>query len=344
LGKKSSKTKSTSAPWAPAQPILLGAGQGITDIVNGNKDNLAGIESGITGGTIPGIQGQIAQQGQQLQPGYGYIGNTLANNPGNANPANSFLQSTLGGQYLNSNPYVQQLAQFAGQQAGNSIDSAFSMAGRTGSDDHATDLARGVTQAELQPLLQNYQYERGLQDQAAGQLSGNYNTGLGVQSQAAGMLPGYSTSQFAGYSPLLGAQQLAGQLPYYGANALGSIGGLYNGYGTQTSTQPGGWLNGLLSAGASLGSAAILAGSGGAAAPAMGLALSDRRLKTNITKVREARDGLGEYTWNWKSDPNGPAVRGVIADEVERLRPWAFVPNFKGDFAGVNYAALGSME
>lgn len=331
MSKKSSKTKSTSAPWAPAQPILLGAGQGITDIVNGNKDNLAGIESGITGGTIPGIQGQIAQQGQQLQPGYGYIGNTLANNPGNANPANSFLQSTLGGQYLNSNPYVQQLAQFAGQQAGNSIDSAFSMAGRTGSGDHATDLARGVTQAELQPLLQNYQYERGLQDQAAGQLSGNYNTGLGIQSQAAGMLPGYSTSQFAGYTPLLGAQQLAGQLPYYGANALGNVGGLFNGYGTQTSTNPGGgWMNGLLSAGASLGSAAIMA--------------SDRRLKTNIELEFRAPDGLGWYSWNWRSNPNGEREHGVIADEVEKLRPRAFVKGFvNGIYDGVNYAALGGM-
>jgi hypothetical protein len=295
MGKKSTKTTSTSTPWSPAQPILLGAGQGITDIVNGNQGNLSGLESGLTGGVIPGIQGQIAQQGQQLQPGYDYINSTLS--PG----------------YLNTGQaQAQALANFAGQQAGNSINSSFSEAGRTGSGNHATDLARGVTQAELAPLLQNLQYNQG------------------IQQQAAGMLPGYSASQFAGYTPLLGAEQLAGQLPYYGANALGNIGGLYGGYGTQTGQQPGGWLNGLLGAGASLGSAAIMA--------------SDRRLKTKIKLEFRAPDGLGWYSWNWKSNPDGEREQGVIADEVAKFRPQAFVKGFvRGIYDGVNYAALGTV-
>jgi hypothetical protein len=332
MGKKTTKTTSSSTPWAPAQPILTGAGNDILNTVQGNAGNLSNVESGITGSTIPGIQAQMGQQAQQLQPGYNYIGSTLANNPGLANPANAQLSAYGNGGYLNeNNAAVQQLAQFAGQQAGNSINSAFSSAGRTGSGDHATDLARGVTQASLAPMLQNNQFEQGLQQQALGMLGQNYNTGLGVQANAAGMLPGYSTSQYAGYTPLLGAQQLAGQLPYYGANSLGNIAGLYNGYGTQTGQQPGGWLNGLLGAGASLGSAAIMA--------------SDRRLKTNIRKVGEAKDGLGLYEWNWRADPNGPTVRGVIADEVEKLRPHAFVKGFvNGVYDGVNYAALGSVE
>lgn len=72
----------------------------------------------------------------------------------------------------------------------------------------------------------------------------------------------------------------------------------------------------------------------------MSTAPSDRRLKTNIVKVDEYPDGLGVYEWNWKVDPKGPKARGVIADEVEKLRPWAFVPNFVGEFAGVNYGLL----
>ena len=296
MGKKTSKTSSTSTPWAPAQPILLGAGQGITDIVNSNKGNLANVEGGITGSTIPGIQAQMGQQNQQLQPGYGY------------------LNRTLGADYLGTGQaQAQALGDYAGQQAGNQVNSAFSQYGRTGSGNHATDLARGVTQAELQPMLQNLQFNQG------------------IQQQSAGMLPGYTNAQFAGYTPLLGAQQLAGQLPYYGANALGNIGGLYGGYGQQTGTQPGGWLGGLLGAASNMFSFSPIK-------------LSDRRLKTNIKKVGEASDGLGIYTWNWKADPKGPTVTGVIADEVEKLRPWAFVPNFKGDYAGVNYAALGGVE
>ena len=400
MGKKTSKTKSTSTPWAPAQPILTGAGNSILNTVNGNAGNLSNIEQGITGGTIPGIQQQIGDQKQQMQPGLGYIGQTLGTNPGLNNPANDYLKGSLGrdflnanpangylggtlnkaflnsnpadkqlgaigaGKYLGANPYTNSLAQFAGQQAGNAVNSAFSSAGRTGSDNHATDLARGVDQASNGVLFQNYQNERGLMNQALGQQGQDYNTALGIQSQnaaqmgqnyntavgqqqnaanmlgstynaglgaqanAAGMLPGYGTSQFAGYSPLLGAQQLGGQLPYYGANAAGNVGGLFNGYGQQTSQQPGGWLNGLLGAGASLGSAAIMA--------------SDRRLKTKIELKFRDPDGLGWYEWNWKSNPNGEREYGVIADEVEKIRPHAFVKGFvNGIYDGVNYAALG---
>jgi hypothetical protein len=71
---------------------------------------------------------------------------------------------------------------------------------------------------------------------------------------------------------------------------------------------------------------------------------SDRRLKTNIEKIGEANDGLGLYRWNWKSNPSGEKITGVIADEVEKLRPWAFVKGFVGGvYDGVNYAALGSL-
>jgi hypothetical protein len=73
-----------------------------------------------------------------------------------------------------------------------------------------------------------------------------------------------------------------------------------------------------------------------------GMFLSDRRLKTNIKLLRRDPDGLGWYSWNWKSDPDGPAQRGVIADEVEKLRPWAYVANFLNGYAGVNYGALNA--
>lgn len=275
--------------------MLLGAGNTIQNTVSGNAGNLNSLESGLTGSLLPGLQQQIGDTRQQLNPAIGYANNVL------------------GGQYLNSNPYTTGLAQKAGNDAANHVNATFSMAGRTGSNDHATQLARGVDQAENQALFQNYQNERG-----------NQNT-------AAGMLPGLTGAQYAGYTPLLGATQLAGQLPYYGANALSGIGGLYNGYGTQTGTQPGGWLNGLLSAGASLGSAAIMA--------------SDRRLKTNIKLEFRAPDGLGWYSWNWRTNPNGEREHGVIADEVEKIRPQAFVKGFvSGVYDGVNYAVLGSFE
>lgn len=69
------------------------------------------------------------------------------------------------------------------------------------------------------------------------------------------------------------------------------------------------------------------------------MAASDRRLKTKIEKVGEFKDGLGIYTFEYRKEP-GQTYRGVMADEVQRLRPQAYIPNFDGDYAGVNYGAL----
>lgn len=77
---------------------------------------------------------------------------------------------------------------------------------------------------------------------------------------------------------------------------------------------------------------------------AAGAMASDRRLKTKVEKVGEFDDGLGIYEFEYRQD-NGLGLprnrfRGVMADEVEKLRPWAFIPNFAGEYAGVNYGAL----
>lgn len=64
---------------------------------------------------------------------------------------------------------------------------------------------------------------------------------------------------------------------------------------------------------------------------------SDRKLKTGIRKVGAFSDGLGIYTFRYHG--HRQRVRGVMADEVARLRPWALGPRVAG-FATVNYGAL----
>lgn len=64
---------------------------------------------------------------------------------------------------------------------------------------------------------------------------------------------------------------------------------------------------------------------------------SDRRLKTDIEKLDEFSDGLGIYTYRYKDGDE--RMIGVMADEVEHLRPWALGPVVDG-FATVNYDAL----
>lgn len=74
---------------------------------------------------------------------------------------------------------------------------------------------------------------------------------------------------------------------------------------------------------------------------------SDRRLKHGIRKIGELADGLGIYTYFYRQDlseengfnlPHGLQV-GVMADEVEQLRPHALGPTDRG-YATVNYQAL----
>ena len=75
---------------------------------------------------------------------------------------------------------------------------------------------------------------------------------------------------------------------------------------------------------------------------------SDRRLKTNIEKVGELPDGLEIYEWDYlpiegriaEYLPEG-RQRGVMADQVAELRPWALGPVIDG-YATVNYSALGA--
>lgn len=215
MGKKKSSTTqtTTSQPPAWATPIIQGGANSVMNTYNQNAGNLSNLESGLTGSILPSLT-QQATSTANLQPGFDYT------------------KAVLGGQYLNSNPYTDAMTARAGQDAGNAVNSAFSMAGRTGSANHATDLARGVDQAENSVMFQNYQNERA------------------NQNAAAGMLPSLTSAQYSGYTPLLAATQLAGQLPYYGSQSLGTIGSLLGNYGTSTAkgSQPGGWGNDVLNA------------------------------------------------------------------------------------------------
>ena len=73
---------------------------------------------------------------------------------------------------------------------------------------------------------------------------------------------------------------------------------------------------------------------------AAGATASDPRLKVDMTKIDEADDGLGLYTYRYVTDqPDAELRTGVMADEVEKLRPWAMGPE-RGGFKTVNYGAL----
>ena len=80
------------------------------------------------------------------------------------------------------------------------------------------------------------------------------------------------------------------------------------------------------------------AAAGGAGAYGMKMAMSDRRLKTDIKAVGQLDNGLTIYTYRYKA--GGPVIMGVMADEVKDIVPDAYVPNVIDDFAAVDYSKL----
>ena len=96
--------------------------------------------------------------------------------------------------------------------------------------------------------------------------------------------------------------------------------------GSGTKRGDNGLLNSLISAGAKVGAAAAAA--------------SDIRVKRDIAKLGEEADGLGVYRFNYVWDAPDESPRfGVMAQEVEAIRPWALGPEI-GGIKTVNYGAL----
>lgn len=216
-----------------------------------------------------------------------------------------FHSDVLSGKYMNGNPWINAILAQTRENIGNSVGGHFSATGRYGSGANQAVMAKQMANAENALRYQNYGDEMNRMGQAAS---------AGQQASLTDM------------ASLLQALGQGAEMPYIGSNNLAnSLGALFNG-GTSTSTEKGQspiW-------------GAIGSGIGAAAALA-----SDRRLKTKIRLIRRDPDGLGWYGWRWKADPYGKEEFGVIADEVAKIRPVAYVPNFRGDgFDGVNYAKL----
>ena len=67
--------------------------------------------------------------------------------------------------------------------------------------------------------------------------------------------------------------------------------------------------------------------------------MSDKRLKTKIKFVRQLDNGIRWYTWEWKDSSNKQPSYGVIAQEVQKIKPKAVKTGPDG-YLMVNYGAL----
>lgn len=185
------KTVQKNDPWAPAQPYILKgleqSGQ-VFDQQQPTLNKYSQMQMDTYGRLAPGAeQGIIGAQGA--------------------------VNDSLAGKYLNGNPYIDGILAKTRENITSNVGSAFSGAGRYGSDYHAGEMTRQLADAENQLRFQNYGMERGyMQD--------NIGNAQNMMGGAQGLLNN------------------AAELPWIGVGALnGNVRNASGGYGTQTTTQ-----------------------------------------------------------------------------------------------------------
>ena len=122
----------------------------------------------------------ISQLGLQMMQGRAFEGSPLIDE------SQSQLQKTIGGDYLNANPYLDAAYERGARAIMPSINATFGMGGRTGSGAHQDALGTGLA------------------DLATGIYGGNYQQERDRQMAALGMAPSMSMLDYADLDRLLG--------------------------------------------------------------------------------------------------------------------------------------------
>lgn len=260
----------------------------------------ANTATGIFNANQPGLNA-ITQQVTGLLPG---LQKQYDQGNGMLNAAEKYGQGVLGGQYLKQgNPYLNSMIDATNRNVTNQVGAAYGSRGSFGGTAWQQGLAGQLAEAQNALRYGDYSQERQMQQQA-------------MQSA-----PQMAAADYLGIQPLLQTAQTAAALPYVGLDAYtGALGTL---------------MNGSVQKGPGLGQTLLASAASGAAS---GAAASDIRVKTDITKVGELEDGLGVYDFRYVWDAD-TLHRGVMAQEVEKLRPWALGPVVDGIMT-VDYSKL----
>lgn len=298
----------------------------------------------------------VADQSPQTQQALGLLTSRATNGSPITDQAKGYLSDVMGGQYLNSNPWLDQTFNKAADQVQGRLTSQFANTGGLGGGLNQDVAAKNYNDLATSIYGGNYDQERNRQQQGllfGQQLANQDYNDIGQLANAGGAQDAYQQSLI---NANIDKYNYNSNLP---ANALRNYVGLTGGNygGTSTSTQPysqnnlanglGGAITGALG-GAGLFSAfpetlgALGLGAGGSAGLGGALGLlsmfSDIRLKHDITHVG-FEHGFPVYTFKYKADPDHVTYRGVMAQDVMQTRPDAVFMD--GDYFKVDYGKIG---
>jgi hypothetical protein len=328
-------TTTTANPWAAATPLLnnlIGGYTGVNPAVTPGQAQ-AGQNLTTAAAGIPNLTPQATQSVQQLFQNAGMIPAAYQQTQQNLSP--------IAGANLNpfQTPGFSDALAKVNQDALNAVKGVYAGSGRSpsGAGDFGKTFAQAVLPQEAAAVSGQYNQNVGnvLSAQQMLQNAGiNTAQGMGNVSmqalQQAGLLPSLAMGPAA--QQLNAANIVQGQ-PVQNLNALlqpgavlGGLGGTTTGTGYSTGQQmpannPLMNVLGGVSAGAGL--LGALGGSGGIMSLAPLLAMSDRRLKTNIKDIGRTHDNQKIYSYRFKA--GGPPQIGMMADEIAKKMPEAVV-------------------
>jgi len=374
-GGGSTTTVQKSDPWSGQQPYLTNMFGSAGNLYNAEVQNPASTVAGFTP-----MQQQAMGNAQNVANGTDFSNAVGVNNSAgsytqnllngqylNSNPGNSAFSQFANGSMMN-NPYMSQAMGAANDAITRSYQtatapqtsSAMEAAGRYGSGAYQNAVSQNqqnlATQlGNVDAGMANNMYQQNMQNmlQGAQGLSSNYNTASQQQLQGSFNAPNVVNSVNAANSNLynMGGNQQALNQQQINApwQLLNNYSNLIQGqYGGNTSTtqpyfqnQAAGALGGALG-GASLGSSFGPWGTaiGGLGGGLMGM-FSDRRLKLDIEATGEKlENGLPVYQYRYMWDLPHVRRRGVMADDVRSVMPYAVARDTSG-FDAVNYDMIG---
>ena len=226
---KTQTTTSNTQPWAAQQPFLKSGFQRAESLYKSPGPSYAPFS------TVQGFS-PAQQQAQQMGINRATQGNPIMG------ASQDYARQAIGGDFLNSGDENGMVFQNIMQKIMPAVNSQFSAAGRTGSNLHGDTLTRAMTEAYAPIAMDNYQRERGMQqdmaqyaptyaqddymDIAALDSIGSQQQGL-AQRERDDAVNRYSYNQDLPFNKL--------------AQYMGMIGGSYGGQTTssQPYTQPG---------------------------------------------------------------------------------------------------------
>jgi hypothetical protein len=198
----SKKQKSTTGPSTWAKGYITPALGEVNSVYDANKGAISGIASGVQG-LIPGLTDRFTQ-----------------GDP-NVNAARDFNSDVLGGEFMDSNPWLDAVRKQTTDDTLGAVGGAFGSRGSFGGTKYAEAAGRGLGSA-LGSLNFN-----------------NYNAGLDRMSSAAAQAPSFAASDNQNLGALLTAAQAGTELPFAASNNLArQLAGLLGNSQTTTSSNP----------------------------------------------------------------------------------------------------------